>query len=183
MNSLFSNFWSPRARGLSLWQIAAYDVIGVLLILLIGWILWRISSRLMRGFEAQAAARIGDAGGRKRIETVSRVLNYVASLVIAVVTFMTVLAKLGISIAPLLATAGVAGVAVGFGAQTLVKDYFAGMVLLIEDQIRQGDQVEVAGKTGVVEELTLRYVRLRDQEGAVHFVPNGAITTVTNRTR
>jgi len=183
MNSFFSSFWSPRSRGMSLWQSVALDALGVLLILLIGWILWRITMRVMRGFEEQASNRLRDGGDRKRMETVSRVLNYVASVVIGVMTFMTVLAKLGISIAPLLATAGVAGVAVGFGAQTLVKDYFTGMVLLIEDQIRQGDSVEVAGKTGVVEELTLRYVRLRDGDGSVHFIPNSAITTVTNRTR
>jgi small conductance mechanosensitive channel len=96
---------------------------------------------------------------------------------------MLVLAEIGISIAPILATAGVAGLAVGFGAQSLVKDYFTGFVMLIEDQIRVGDLVEVGGKAGTVEEVTLRYIRLRDLEGAVHFVPNGVIATVTNRSR
>jgi len=96
---------------------------------------------------------------------------------------MAVLDALGISIAPLLATAGVAGLAVGFGAQSLIKDYFTGIFILVEDQIRQGDVVEIGGKAGVVEELTLRYVRLRDGDGFVHFVPNGEIKLVTNRTR
>jgi len=183
MNSFVRSLWSPRPQGLSPWSSLALDALGVLLILLLGWIVWKLTARFMRTFEAQASKRLDSVAERKRVETVSRVLDYVASVLIGVLTFMTVLAKLGISIAPLLATAGVAGVAVGFGAQTLVKDYFTGLVLLIEDQIRQGDTVEVAGKTGVVEELTLRYVRLRDAQGAVHFVPNSAITTVTNQSR
>jgi small conductance mechanosensitive channel len=96
---------------------------------------------------------------------------------------MLVLGELGISIAPILATAGVAGVALGFGAQSLIKDYFNGFFLLLDDQIREGDVVEVAGKSGLVEEVTLRYVRLRDFDGHVHFVPNGEIKVVSNRTR
>jgi small conductance mechanosensitive channel len=88
-----------------------------------------------------------------------------------------------VSVAPILATAGVAGVAIGFGAQSLIKDYFNGFFLLLEDQVRQGDVVEVAGKGGLVEEVTLRYVRLRDMDGHVHYVPNGEIKLVTNRTR
>ncbi|MGH8632197.1 MAG: mechanosensitive ion channel family protein [Burkholderiales bacterium] len=71
----------------------------------------------------------------------------------------------------------------GFGAQSLVKDYFTGLVMLVENQVRQGDVVEVAGKGGLAEEVTLRYVRLRDYEGSVRYVPNGAIDTVTNRSR
>ncbi|MGH8742489.1 MAG: mechanosensitive ion channel family protein, partial [Burkholderiales bacterium] len=81
------------------------------------------------------------------------------------------------------ATAGVAGVAIGFGAQSLIKDYFAGYFLLLDDQVRQGDVVELAGKGGLVEEVTLRYVRLRDMDGHVHYIPNGEIKLVTNRTR
>jgi small conductance mechanosensitive channel len=91
--------------------------------------------------------------------------------------------QFGISIAPLLATAGVAGIAIGFGAQSLVKDFFTGLFLLIENQIAEGELVELAGKSGVVEEITLRHVRLRDQDGSVHFVPNGIITIVTNKSR
>jgi small-conductance mechanosensitive channel len=77
----------------------------------------------------------------------------------------------------------VVGVAVGFGAQSLVKDYFTGFFLLLENQIRQGDVIQAGGKAGVVEEITLRFVRMRDYDGNVHFVPNGTITTVTNMTR
>jgi moderate conductance mechanosensitive channel len=106
-----------------------------------------------------------------------------AAIVIVIVAGTLVLNELGISVAPILATAGVAGVAIGFGAQSLIKDYFTGFFLLLEDQVRQGDVVEVAGKGGLVEEVTLRYVRLRDMDGHVHYVPNGEIKLVTNRTR
>jgi small conductance mechanosensitive channel len=77
----------------------------------------------------------------------------------------------------------VVGIAVGFGAQSLVKDYFTGFFILLENQIRQGDVVQVADKSGLVEEITLRYVRLRDYDGNVHYVPNGLVTTVTNMSR
>jgi len=118
-----------------------------------------------------------------RIETLERVFRYAASIIVVVVAGTLVLDTLGMSIAPILATAGVAGLAIGFGAQSLIKDYFTGFFLLLEDQVRQGDIVELAGKAGVVEEVTLRYVRLRDGDGYVHFVPNGEIRLVSNRTR
>jgi len=118
-----------------------------------------------------------------RLATVGRVLRYTATVIVVLVAGMLILGELGISIAPILAAAGVAGVAIGFGAQSLIKDYFSGFFILIEDQIREGDVVEVAGRSGEVEEVTLRYVRLRDAEGVVTFVPNGEIKLVVNRTR
>ena len=118
-----------------------------------------------------------------RVETLARVFRHAATIVIVIVAGTLVLDALGLSIAPVLATAGVAGLAIGFGAQSLIKDYFTGFFLLVEDQIRQGDVVEIAGKAGLVEEVTLRYVRLRDGDGYVHFVPNGEIKLVSNRTR
>ena len=87
------------------------------------------------------------------------------------------------SVAPILGAAGVVGLAVGFGAQSLVKDYFTGFFLLLENQIRQGDVVKLGDHAGLVEEVTLRYVQLRDYDGNVHFVPNGTISTVVNMSR
>jgi small conductance mechanosensitive channel len=118
-----------------------------------------------------------------RVQTLGRVCRYVAAVVIWLVAGMLVLGELGISVAPVLATAGVAGVAVGFGAQSLIKDYLSGFFLLLEDQVRQGDVVEVAGQSGLVEEVTLRFVRLRNFDGHVYFVPNGEISIVKNLTR
>lgn len=154
------------------WRIA--------LVLILAWVLWSACKRLILLLQQRAAVRGASSDELKRIETMTQVFRYVAGVVIVIVTGMLVLGELGISIAPLLATAGIAGIALGFGVQSLVKDYFTGFVLLMENQIRKGDVVDVAGKAGLVEEVTLRYVRLRDYEGIVHFIPNGMITTVSN---
>lgn len=165
------------------WAIALISLTNVFLILVIAWIALGVSSRLLKLLNKRMQSRSEAVEDRKRVETLVRVFRYIASVVVGAVTIMLVLSEIGISIAPILATAGVAGLAVGFGAQSLVKDYFTGFVMLLENQIRVGDAVVVANLTGVVEEVTLRYVRLRDAEGAVHYVPNGVIATVTNRSR
>jgi small conductance mechanosensitive channel len=129
------------------------------------------------------ARRTAAADELRRIDTVGNAFRYFATVVVVLVAGTLILGELGISITPILATAGVAGIAIAFGAQSLIKDYFTGFFLLIEDQLRQGDVVEIAGKAGEVEEVTLRYVRLRDGDGYVHFIPNGEIKAVVNRTR
>jgi small conductance mechanosensitive channel len=161
---------------------AARVVLRVSVILVLAWVLQIVAGRLIRVFRGYMAKRTsGDE--LARIETLARVFRNTAAVIILLVAGMLVLGELGISVAPILATAGVAGIAIGFGAQSLVKNFFTGFFLLLDDQIRTGDVVEVAGKGGLVEEVTLRYVRLRDFEGHVHFVPNGDISVVTNRTR
>jgi len=96
---------------------------------------------------------------------------------------MLVLRDLGVDLAPILAGAGIVGLAVGFGAQTLVKDVISGFFLLLEDQYRVHDEVSIAGARGTVEQIGLRTTVLRDFEGRVHIVPNGAVSVVTNHTR
>lgn len=165
------------------WIDLAVTLGKVLLILVLAWLLFGVLKRVIRLSHVRLRMRAENAEEVRRINTLERVIVYALSVVVGVMVVMLVLSEFGISIAPLLATAGVAGLAVGFGAQSLVKDYFTGFVMLIENQIRVGDVVEVSGKAGVVQELTLRYVQLRDYEGAVHYVPNGTIVTVTNRSR
>jgi len=131
-------------------------------------------------FRELIASRQENLEGAQRVRTLSRVLRYALKVILTVVTGLLTLGELGISVAPLLGAAGVAGIAIGFGAQSLVKDYFTGFFLLLENQIRIGDVIEAGGKIGAVEELTLRYLRLRDYGGNVHFIPNGQITVVTN---
>ncbi|HKC16408.1 MAG TPA: mechanosensitive ion channel family protein, partial [Steroidobacteraceae bacterium] len=109
--------------------------------------------------------------------------RHLTSVIIALVAGMLVLSELGVSLAPILGAAGIVGLAVGFGAQSLVRDYFTGFFLLLENQLAKGDVVQVADKSGTVEDVTLRYLQLRDYEGNVHFIPNGLITTVTNMSR
>lgn len=120
---------------------------------------------------------------QKRADTLSQIVQVVISIVILAVGLIIVLGELGIQIGPILATAGVFGLAIGFGAQSIVKDVISGFFLLLEDQIRVGDVVEVAGKGGIVERVGLRMVILRDLAGNVHFITNGQIDTVTNMTK
>jgi small-conductance mechanosensitive channel len=152
----------------------------LILVLLFSWVVWRVCFRLIDHLHDRVARRSDSADESKRVQTMTQVFRYVVGVLLVVITVMLVLGELGISVAPLLATAGVAGLAVGFGVQSLVKDYFTGFVLLMENQIRKGDVITAGGKSGFVEEVTLRYVRLRDYDGAVHFVPNGTITSVSN---
>ncbi len=156
----------------------------IALILFLAWLALRITDKGIKLLSGRMVARVEDnQDDVKRIATLSSVLHYIAVVVLYVVSGMFILGEIGISIAPILATAGVLGIGVGFAAQSLIKDYFTGFFLLVENQVREGDIVEVAGKTGVVEDMTLRYIRLRDYGGHVHFVPNGSITTVTSMTR
>jgi small conductance mechanosensitive channel len=152
-------------------------------ILLVTFILVYIARRLIGGLEKFTAAHAHDVEARKRAATVSNVLRKVATSLIAALATLAIFNTLGISILPFLATAGVAGIAIAFGAQSLVKDFFRGFFLLAGNQIRVGDVVEIAGKSGLVEDMTLRYVQLRDYEGNVHFVPNGEIGVVTSSSR
>jgi len=170
-------------KELGYWTEVAQTPIRIGIILVISWIMLSLSQRLIPMLRKQLQKRTDEPEQLKRLETLGRVLRYIAAVLITLIAGMLVLAELGVSIAPILASAGVIGIAVGFGAQSLIKDYFNGFFLLLEDQVRQGDVVEVAGKGGLVEEVTLRYIRLRDYEGNVHFVPNGIIATVTNRSR
>ncbi|MBX3283902.1 MAG: mechanosensitive ion channel family protein [Acidimicrobiales bacterium] len=118
-----------------------------------------------------------------RAQTIALVLRSITSSVIWGFASIYVLGALGLDLGPLLATAGVAGVALGFGAQSLVRDFLSGMFLLIEDQYGVGDVVDLGEASGVVEQVTLRSTRLRDQNGTVWHVPNGQILRVGNKSQ
>jgi len=155
----------------------AASIVGVLLM---AFVLRHVVNRLLRGYFAGVSGRAPSVEERRRVETVGKVMRRTSSTLIMVVAALVMLRQLGISIAPILGAAGVVGIAVGFGAQSLIKDVFAGFFLLVENQIRVGDVVEIAGKSGVVEQLSLRRTRLRSYDGSVHYISNGLITTVTN---
>lgn len=177
------DFLSVILKGFGEWGELARVLIRIGVILAIAWGMLIFFRRLIPMLRIQLQKHTDDPEQQKRLETLGRVFRYTAAVIITLITGMLVLSELGISITPILASAGVVGLAIGFGAQSLVKDYFTGLSLLLEDQIHQGDVVEVAGLGGLVEEVTLRYIRLRDYEGTVHFVPNSAVTTVSNRSR
>jgi small conductance mechanosensitive channel len=155
----------------------------ITVIIVIAWLIRRALHKAVGGLRHHLTKGLDDVEGRKRAETLGRVIRYLVSVVVVVVATMLVLSEIGISLAPILGAAGVVGLAVGFGAQSLVRDYFSGFFMLLENQIRQGDIVTLAGQTGSVEEVTLRYVQLRDYAGHVYFIPNGQITMVINMTR
>lgn len=119
----------------------------------------------------------------KRADTLTHVMRDVARVFIVAVGTMMILSEVGIDLKPLLAAAGFSGLAIGFGAQSLVKDVISGFFILLEDSISVGDVVEVAGVSGLVEEVKLRTITLRDLAGNVHIVPNGIVDRVKNMTK
>ncbi len=124
-----------------------------------------------------------DVETKKRVDTLGSVIRYMFTIVIFMVATMMILRELGVEIGPILAAAGIVGLAVGFGAQKLVQDVISGFFILLEDQIRVGDIVQISGKSGLVERVTLRMTILRDFAGHVHYVRNGNIDVVTNLTK
>ena len=138
-----------------------------------------IAGRLLNFF----ISRQDDVEMQKRADTLSSVIKYALNIVIFIVAVLMVMDQLGIQIGPILAAAGVVGLAVGFGAQSLVQDVISGFFILLEDQIRVGDVIDIAGKGGLVEQVNLRMVILRDLSGNVHYVRNSQINIVTNMTK
>jgi small conductance mechanosensitive channel len=173
--------WQSFLQSAYRWLITTgAEVLVILLVTTIALRLLRaLVDRLKRSFES--GSRDGEA--KKRADTLSSVVRYAAEIIIWVIAAMMVLGALGIDIGPVLAAAGVLGLAVGFGAQSLVQDVISGFFILLEDQIRVGDVVDIAGKGGVVERLNLRMVVLRDLSGNVHYVRNNQIDVVTNMTK
>lgn len=148
---------------------------------LIGVALYRVlalvTARMIRIAEQHAAAhsRIG------QVRTMAGVIRATGLTIIAAIVTMQFLAAAGVNLAPLLASAGVAGVAIGLAAQNIVRDMLNGILILLEDQFNLGDTIKIAGVTGVVESMTLRKTLLRDGDGTLYVIPNSQITTVANQ--
>ena len=119
----------------------------------------------------------------RRVKTIARLLVRVAGVTLLVIAVLMALGQLDIDVGPAVAGLGVVGIAVGFGAQTLIKDWLAGIFIVLENQYSEGDVVRIAGVDGVVESFGLRRTTLRDLDGTVHNVPNGQITVASNLTR
>lgn len=115
-----------------------------------------------------------------RAKTLAKIANNFISITVVTVAVFLALSEIGIEIGPLLAAAGVAGLAIGFGAQSLVKDFLSGFFILLENQYRVGDVVKIGDFAGIVEKMTLRITALRDIQGVAHFIPNGEIKSVSN---
>lgn len=120
---------------------------------------------------------------KQRADTLTHVFTRSGGTLLVILGFVTALPELGVNIGPLVAGLGIAGIAVGFGAQSLVKDFFSGIFILLDNQYGQGDVIEIAGKTGVVEDIGIRRTVIRDLDGVVHWVPNGEIMVASNFTQ
>lgn len=153
-------------------------VLIVLLVILAEWALRFAARQIGRGLEKV----VQDPDHRERIMTIVQVVHGTVLVLVIIVAGLTMLQVLGVSIAPLLAGVSVVGLALSLGAQTLIKDYVGGLLILIENQYAIGDVIQVAGVQGEVERITLRATCLRDLDGRYHVVPNGDIRLVSNLT-
>ena len=156
----------------------------ILMVILLAWVGGRIAGRAIRrtvrSFRARAPLSPTSVRAEQRAQTLGDVLSSLVRAVLWTVALLIIIDEVGIDLAPLLAGAGIAGIAIGFGAQSLVKDVISGLFLLLEDQFGVGDVVTVEGATGTVEDLTLRVTRVRSVDGTVWYVPNGEIRKVGN---
>lgn len=162
--------------------------ITILIIILIAYLAHKIASVLTpmlvrRSITVKGRGRRAKEELEKRAHTLSGFLTTALSLVILIIALFMILSEIGIDITPLLAGAGIAGIAIGFGAQSLIKDFVNGVFIISEDQYDKGDVVKIAGVIGLVEEINLRRTIMRDLDGIVHSIPNGEITTASNYTR
>lgn len=180
---MIRDFLHSHAAAITEWLLTSG--LKSLFIVIGAFILIRIAFTLIKRIE-----RLADDGDptfqsrqEKRAATLSVLLRQVAAVSISLVAFMMVLKEFHVDIAPIIAGAGIIGLAVGFGAQSLVKDVISGFFILLEEQFDVGDVISGAGVSGAVEKIGIRFTQLRDLEGKVHYIPNGEFRVVSNLTR
>jgi small-conductance mechanosensitive channel len=167
------------------WDVNTWTAIGgrmaaIVLLAIVGLIVVHLASRRLTRL-AQSSTE-GKEGRQKQLGTLIQVVRWIVQVTIVGAALLTVLGHF-IDITPVLASAGVVGLAVSLGAQTLIKDFIGGFLILIENQYAVGDVIQVGGVSGSVERLTLRTTHVRDVNGNLHVVPNGDVRTVANVTR
>jgi moderate conductance mechanosensitive channel len=172
-----------RSDALQTWLLGSGFRIAVVLV--VAWLVLRVALITTRRLERELSAGtdLSVIDRTKRAQTLSRLVHNVLVVLVTLVALLMVLRELGVDILPMLTGAGIAGVALGFGAQWLVRDIIAGFFLILENHVRVGDVAAVNGVGGVVEGVNLRTIVLRDLEGTVHVFQNGAINTLANRSR
>jgi small conductance mechanosensitive channel len=182
-----SEFWQRLFSSLMDWTISELPgifIIAVVLVLLSRGITMAINQFkrvLLRRAESDPKVDTLEAG--KRINTLTGILMAVVKVSLYTVFVIMLMSKFGVDVGPLLASAGIIGLAVGFGAQELVRDYISGFFMLLEDQIRTGDVAIINGTGGLVERIELRTITLRDLSGVTHVFQNGKINTLANMTK
>jgi small conductance mechanosensitive channel len=170
------------------WAVTTLQVGGVVLVALIAYLILRSAARV--GVRHLLERRAGDATEllparelERRVTTIERLTVRVGGTLLTIIAMLMILRLFGLDIGPAVAGLGVVGIAVGLGAQTLVKDWLAGIFIVLENQFSAGDVVSIAGVDGTVEDFSLRRTTLRDLDGTVHSVPNGQIAVASNHTR
>jgi len=160
-----------------------HDAPKIVFVLVMAYLLTRMARAVARKSTDLHVRKLPSGVRVQQVRTVASVVTSIAVVVIFFVAALQVLSILGFDLGPMLASAGIAGLAIGFGAQTLVHDFINGFFILLENQYDIGDTVRIAGVKGAVEGMNLRHTVLRDDDGTVHFVPNSAIQIVSNTTR
>lgn len=176
--------WGMGDFGASTWEFLLVRPLKIALMIVVGSLVARFGARgvrrFVRGLHARAPVGAGSVRGEQRVATLGDVLGSLVRAAVWIVVVLVVLGEIGVNLAPLLAGAGIAGIAIGFGAQSLVKDFVSGFFILLEDQYGVGDVINLGDATGTVEDFTLRVTRVRSTDGTVWFVPNGEIKRVGN---
>jgi small conductance mechanosensitive channel len=170
------------------WEDVLFSTLRIILILAIGWVALTVIKIALRRLEKaliQHTQSDGETMGEavKRAETLANLVRQALIIMVWAMMILMILRQMGIEIAPILASVGIIGLAVGFGAQNLVKDLITGFFMILENQVRVGDVAIVNGTGGLVEQINLRTIVLRDEAGTVYVFPNGAISTLANLTR
>jgi moderate conductance mechanosensitive channel len=160
-----------------------HDVPKIVLVLIASYVLTRLLRSISRKSAEIHVRNLPPGVSVQQFRTVTSVITSVGVFVIAFVAALEILSLLGLNLGPMLASAGIAGLAIGFGAQTLVHDFINGFFILLENQYDIGDTVRIAGVKGTVERMSLRMTVLRDEDGTLHLVPNSAVQIVSNTTR
>jgi small conductance mechanosensitive channel len=173
----------PALNSIDLPALLLSSGLRILLIVVLVIVVRRIIQAVQHRLESQIQSRINDKDWVGRVRTLLQVSRGVVDALVLFLALLMILVVLEINIAPLLAGAGIAGLAVSLGAQTLIKDYLGGVLILVENQFKVGDSVLIGRVTGEVERITLRAVYLRDYEGQLHIIPNGEVRILSNLSR
>lgn len=182
VGALVLEIWGVEVHALTTGDLGA-RLLRLALVVILSTALVEVSGFVIRRLIDGFARRSGDPRRAAQLRTLGPILTGVVQTLLVTVGALTVLTELGLKVAPILASAGVLGIAVGFGAQTLVKDFLTGLFLIAEDVVSVGDNVEIGGFSGVVEAMTLRTIRLRDANATLHIFPYSEAQVIHNRTK
>lgn len=180
----FDNSLREVWQQLSGW--AAEHLLNIIIIIIGAFILRRVATRTLSRIIRHTTMRHDlfptETDRKKRVQTLDSLIGALMHVLVWVIATMMIVSELGINAGPLIASAGVIGVALGFGAQSLIKDFMSGMFIIVENQYRVGDVIEIGNVSGTVEAISIRTTVIRDLDGNLHHVPNGTITVTTNKT-